>query len=248
MGAILYAGPSSAAAGEAAAWVWELDGFRASIVEVSTLGRKKPPQRMPSGRPLVLHRVDQHLVAEIVSVSDLPVTSPRRTILDLAGRKHRRTGRSLDEALRRGLTTLGEIWLLYEEEWIRGRRGVAILRDLLVERTPGEAPTQSDLEDLLRDVVRDFQLPHPVPQFEVHLGSVAIHVDFAYPDRYLAIECDGFAHHADRVAFDQDRERDIELQARGWRVLRFTWAKLRYEPDYVARQIRLHLGLPSARL
>lgn len=242
MGAVLHAGPGSAVSGRSAACLWGLDGFGSTIVEISTTKRKRAPAMMPSGRRIIMHRVDGHLLPEIETVESLPATSVRKTLLDLAGLKHPRTSRALDEALRRRLTTLGNVWLLYENEWIRGRRGVAILRALLQERTPGQAPTHGDLEALFRDILRDFSLPMPIPQLPVPLGPVAVHVDFAYPDAKLAVECDGFAWHADREAFERDRERDIELQARGWTVLRFTWAKLRYEPGYVADQVRHHLS------
>jgi very-short-patch-repair endonuclease len=34
----------------------------------------------------------------------------------------------------------------------------------------------------------------------------------------------------DRRAFERDRERDNQLRAMGWTVLRFTWAVVRYDP------------------
>ena len=247
MAAALHAGPGSAASVRAASWAWGFDGFGTSLVEISSVGRKKPPRRMPSGRRLIVHRVDRHLLPEIDDRSGLPVTSVRKTLLDLAGIKHPRVARALDQALRRSLTNLGHIWLLYEEEWIRGRRGVAILRNLLHERTPGRGPTHSDLEDLFLDIVRDFGLPEPSAQHQLVLDSVTVHVDFAYPEVNLAIECDGFAWHADWIAFERDRERDIGLQRLGWSVLRFTWAKLRYEPAFVAEQVRFHLDTASTQ-
>jgi len=32
---------------------------------------------------------------------------------------------------------------------------------------------------------------------------------------------------------ETDRRRDVEAALRGWRVLRFTWRQVRYEPEYV---------------
>lgn len=47
------------------------------------------------------------------------------------------------------------------------------------------------------------------------------------------VEFDGFEFHADRAAFERDRRRDAELQARGHRVLRVTWRRLQHEPEAV---------------
>jgi very-short-patch-repair endonuclease len=55
------------------------------------------------------------------------------------------------------------------------------------------------------------------------------------------IECDSYAFHMERAAFERDRRRDGELGLLGWRVLRITWAQLRYEPRYVIELLRRHL-------
>jgi very-short-patch-repair endonuclease len=65
----------------------------------------------------------------------------------------------------------------------------------------------------------------------------------------LVIELDGYAWHGDRRAFEEDRARDNALQALGWRVVRITWAKLRFDPDGVEALLRTYLNLapvPSA--
>lgn len=124
---------------------------------------------------------------------------------------------------------------------VGSRRGIAILRSLLAGRSGGRAPTQSDLEDLFWGLVHARGLPIPKAQFPIDLSDGVIHVDFAYPEDGLLIECDGREWHGDRQAFERDRERDNELQALGYRVIRFTWAKLRYDPDYVEKILRRYL-------
>ncbi len=156
------------------------------------------------------------------------MTSVPRTLLDLAGRGFRTEG-ALDQAVHEGLTALGEMWLLYEKEWTRGRRGIAIMRDLLRQRTPGQAPTHSELEVMFRAAMRGEGLPEPVAQFPFELPTGLIHVDFFYREANLAIELDGYAWHSDRSAFERDRLRDGQLQALGIRVLRLTWAQLRFD-------------------
>jgi very-short-patch-repair endonuclease len=137
---------------------------------------------------------------------------------------------------------LSSLWLYLEQEWMRGRRGVAILRELLVERTPGKAPTDSELELELRRLIIRSGLPAPTHQYEVKIPQATIHVDLAYPSAKVAIEVDSYSWHMDKESFERDRERDNELSRRGWRVLRFTWAKIRYESSAVIELIKQHLA------
>ena len=239
MAACLWAG-DGVASHRAAAKVWSLHGSLFTPVEISTTTSRRPPR---SG--FIVHRVSDHINRETTHVDNLPVTSVRRTLLDLAGTKHPPMEQALDEALRKQLVGLDELWLLYDEDWTRGRRGIAIMRELLIQRTPGEAPTQSELESMLIRLTFEYHLPRPEPQYPIVANGRTVHVDFAYPDKGLAIELDGYAWHMDRHAFERDRERDNDLQVLGWRVLRFTWAKLRWHPDYVAQVLRANLLRPS---
>ena len=59
-------------------------------------------------------------------------------------------------------------------------------------------------------------------------------MDFAYPQRRLAVELDGFESHGQRDAFDRDRARQNQLVLLGWTVLRFTWADVTERPETVA--------------
>ena len=48
-------------------------------------------------------------------------------------------------------------------------------------------------------------------------------VDFLWRDAGLVVETDGREYHATRAAFQRDRRRDVDLAARGLRVLRVDW-------------------------
>lgn len=45
--------------------------------------------------------------------------------------------------------------------------------------------------------------------------------DFALPDYRLVIELDGYQYHKDRK--EQDHQRDLYMEKRGWTVMRFTY-------------------------
>ena len=241
MAACLWGGNGAAVSHKAAARLWGLTGFTNAAVEISTVLQKRN-----TTFGFRVHRVRNEMVDHIDSLRGIPVTSARWTLLDLAGQKHPRAERALDQGLAQGLTSLGEMWRLYEEQWTRGRRGIAILKSFLSVRTPGNAPDDSELERVLDGIIRDFALPEPSRQVWINLISSRIRVDYCYPDSRLIIEADSYAFHSDREAFESDRARDNELQALGWRILRFTWAQLRFEPADVAAMIGKHLALSPA--
>lgn len=237
-GLVLMYGDGSAASHRAAARLLGFEDFEGAPVEISTVNSKRLAIALRSGRRAIVHRVDGHLLGEIGTAEGLQVTSPRRTILDLCAIKDPRVEGVLDAAVRRRLTSVGQLCLYLEQEWMRGRRGVRILRNLLVPRLEGWAPTDSEMEILARRGLEKAGLPAPVHQHPITLPTGRIEIDLAYPRSKLAIELDGYAWHMDRRAFERDRERDNELRAMGWTVLRFTWAVVRYEPDRMIKLIR----------
>jgi len=67
-------------------------------------------------------------------------------------------------------------------------------------------------------------------------------VDFLWPGERLVVEVDGYAFHSTRAAFERDRVRDADLQAHGYRVLRFTWRRLAEAPEAVITAIATALA------
>ena len=244
----LWAGDGSAASGPTAARLHRFDGFKSDLVEISTVnGKDGRDPRLRSGRRTKVRRVDRHLLPEI-GIGEIPLTSVRRTLLDLAGVRHPLAEIALDRSLVRDRESLGSMWMYVEQEWMRGRRGVRIMRDLLAARTSGQAPSDSDMELRARRLIDLEGLPQPDGQFPVALPFADIHLDLAFPGIKLAIELDSYSWHLDRKALDQDRERDNALQLLGWVVLRFTWVMLRFDPDYVRSTLRAHYDLLTVGL
>lgn len=68
------------------------------------------------------------------------------------------------------------------------------------------------------------------------------------PCSTLPAEVDGFAFHSTRAAFERDRLRDAELQARGLAVLRVTWRQIVDEPDALVARLARALTRPRERL
>lgn len=57
------------------------------------------------------------------------------------------------------------------------------------------------------------------------------------------IEIDGREHHGSQTAFEGDRERQNDLVAAGWSVLRFTWTMLTDSPEVVITRVKEVLRL-----
>ncbi len=235
--AICWAGEGAALSHAAAARLRHLDGFGSAGVEIS-ITRHKQSQDLP----FKVHRVDKNLLDEIDEVDGLPVTSARRTVLDLAGQKHRRTTRVLIEIFRRQEVDAACMWLYVEKEFQRGRRGIAILREELKRLTGTEHLTKTFMEAAFMRKVAESHLPFPTPQFPIDLPSQRAYFDFAYPDRRFAIELDGRAWHDGLVA-SNDARRETEATMLGWTVQRFTWAQIMYDWPYVEGVLRHFLKL-----
>lgn len=100
------------------------------------------------------------------------------------------------------------------------------------------AASERRLHAILRRAgIRGWIPNHPV----WHAGELVAVVDVALPDLRLAVEVDGLAHHTDSARFQRDRQRQNDLVALGWTVLRFTWADLTQRPRYVSGAIRMQV-------
>ena len=78
-------------------------------------------------------------------------------------------------------------------------------------------------------------MPDPVAQFEVMDGRrLVARVDFAWPERKVALEYDGLWH-AEEAQFAKDRDRLNRLREAGWQVVFVTAADLRRPHRLLAR-------------
>jgi very-short-patch-repair endonuclease len=97
----------------------------------------------------------------------------------------------------------------------------------LIERgAHGVEPTRSEVERRFLKLVSEAGLPKPL--VNTRLGGYEL--DFLWPTERVIAETDGWAFHGDRAAFERDRRRDADLQARGFVVMRFTWRQVAEQP------------------
>jgi very-short-patch-repair endonuclease len=149
----------------------------------------------------------------------------------------------MDDALRRGLTSLARLRWFVDVHSKKGRNGSGAIKRLLAEKKLQERVTESGLETRLFQVLRRASLPLPVAQFAVrHEGRVVGRADFAYPHARLAIEAVSYRWHSARANWNRDQTRSNALVALGWRILNVTWDDLRDRPEHVVATIRAALG------
>jgi very-short-patch-repair endonuclease len=196
--------------------------------------------RNPKSRAGVhVHRVRHLCSGDVRRHHGLPLTSPARTLLDLAEvLPSRPLERALDEALRMRLTRPRELRAILERS--PGRHGAAVLRALL-DRTHGPTLTRSEAEERLLALVRAARLPHP----ELNVRVAGSEVDFLWRDAGLVVEVDGFAYHSTRAAFERDRRRDAKLQSVGFAVVRVTWRQILDEPEALVALLAQSLARPD---
>jgi very-short-patch-repair endonuclease len=235
MGFCLTAGRGALLSHRYAAMLWELDGFNRAPFEV-VVPRWARRQRQTG---LIVHESLDLRPIDATSRQGLPCTSAVRTLLDLgAVTSIERVESALESALRRRICTTDQILNRFVQVARRGRRGVGKLRTLLETRAGHYVPTGSAFELMLLRLLVDAGFAEPLKQVPVDLGDVTVYLDFAWPELLLAIECDGFAYHADNVRLRWDDDRQNQLVLRGWLVLRFTWKQVTEQPERVIAQVR----------
>jgi very-short-patch-repair endonuclease len=192
---------------------------------VTVPGHRKQPA-------IATHR--SRLAPEDVTVRNgIPVTTVARTLADLA---HELSFDDLARAVREA-----QFLKLYDLAAIHDaltRRPSRALQGLLPE-----VMSQHVMEDRFLRLCREHAIPEPVRQFRI--GGHAF--DFAWPDRRVVVETDGWQAHSGPHAFQADRTLSNALQLQGWTVLRFTWRDLTKRPDDVVAALRTALRIPVRR-
>lgn len=93
--------------------------------------------------------------------------------------------------------------------------------------------TRSDLEQDFLSLCEHHGLPEP--QVNVRVGRHL--VDFLWRGRMLVVETDGYGSHRGRLAFEEDRGRDLDLRAMGFAVIRVAEKQVEEEPERVAEVV-----------
>jgi hypothetical protein len=141
---------SGHASHRAAAAKHDLPGIaRSGIIEIST-------SRTLSHRGLIVHKRSPLPACDLTRVDGVPVTATHRTLLDLgAVGSERAVEIALDDALRRGLTSLPQLRWHLGNAGGRGVRGTAVIRRILEARQEDRGACHSPLETIARRLLRE---------------------------------------------------------------------------------------------
>jgi very-short-patch-repair endonuclease len=192
-----------------AAELWGLLSPSHGLVDVTVPGDGGRKRRVG----IRVHRSRTLRPADTTRRDGIPVTSPTRTIHDLRRTRPARGGANAEQ-LRRAIRQASIFGLPFDD--------------------PATERTRSDLELLFVEICRRHRLP--APDVNVEIGD--IEVDFLWRRRRLVVETDSYRYHRGPAAFQRDRDRDLDLQALGFQVVRFSEQHLEDEPDRVAQTVR----------
>jgi hypothetical protein len=191
-----------------------------------------------------VHQLSDVLADHVTDVGGLPVTTPARTVVDLAAVVHpARLARIVEDGKHAGIVSYESIGQCLTTVARRGKPGVRSLTRVLDRFGPGVAVTMSTLERKTLELVKDHGLPMPLAQYPFPGRQFTNGcVDFAYPSAKLVLETDGRRWHSRIHELTRDRERDLEAARYGWQTLRFLYEHVIADPGGTAETIRTVLA------
>jgi very-short-patch-repair endonuclease len=154
----------------------------------------------------------------------LACTAPVRTVIDLSGLlDERELGDVVDDLLRRRVLRLAHLRARVATTLPAPGRSLTRLRAVLAARLPGYDPGESALEAKIIRALVGHGIPLPAQQLRVDLGGSRYRLDFAWPDRRVYLEGNGFGWHRLSTDLDSDARRQNMLVIDGWRPIEITW-------------------------
>ncbi|HET6560478.1 MAG TPA: hypothetical protein VFG72_01255 [Marmoricola sp.] len=156
------------------------------------------------------------------------VTSPHRTVIDCARDLPFREALAVaDSALRHRDVDQDELVRLALALPSTGRSEA-----IRVVEAASPLPA-NPFESMLRGIGKAVAGLDLEPQVWIDERGFRGRPDLVDRTRRIVVEAESFEFHGKRKALKRDCERYTGLVVRGWRVVRFAWEHVMYEPDYV---------------
>lgn len=196
-----------------AAALWRLVEWDGREPEVTVPGAGT--LRVPGVR---VHRPRTLKRSEWRSHKGIPVTIPERTLTDLASiLPYKPLRRATREALAIRLVSLRSLSRAIE------RRGTFRGKRTLLRVLADAAPTRTELEDVVLDLVLDAGFAPPDVNVPLVIAGRRLVPDLRWHDQQVIVEADGGQWHNHALARADDAERQALLEANGERIVRVTW-------------------------
>jgi hypothetical protein len=186
--------------------VYGLRGFDKEIIEIAVTSHRR---RRLDG--IVIHRHERVDDRDVAIRWHLPITTPARTLLDIAAQYPALAERALNDALYRKLTRPELIRSTIGRAGSGLRPAAALLGELLDHLA---APTESVLEDDFLALLRRSGIPEPDRQWPIANGDFRL--DFAWPATMVTYETHGRRHHSAPADRRRDRAKRRAAEAEGW--------------------------------
>jgi hypothetical protein len=231
--ALLAVNGKVAACRHSAAYLWRIADHAPSVVDLVV----PPNRRAPALEGVHVLRSRTVTPADLRCVDGLAVTSPARTICDLAAVMHNDHELRLLvlTACRRGVLELAE---LRERQAALARSPGATRLARILHELDAE-PLGSIFSHELRAFVRSHGLtPHPTPLWIPCRDGRVRQIDVPFIDQRVGIDVD------EGNQTDEDDEKDLELAAVGWRIGRLTRRCFRQDRDRWLQSLRRLLAMP----
>ncbi|HEX5619285.1 MAG TPA: type IV toxin-antitoxin system AbiEi family antitoxin domain-containing protein [Solirubrobacteraceae bacterium] len=191
-------GPTAVLSHYSAATLWGLVDWDDRHPEVTV-----PGTTTRTHKGIRVHRSRTLRRADVMRRQGVWVTTPARTIRDLSSKLPYKTVR-------------------------RAARHALSLKLVAPHQLPRPiaaaiAPTRSELEDAVLDLIIEHGLEPPDVNKPLHIDGRRVIPDFRWPAQRLIVEADGAKWHDNAIARQDDAERQAILEAHGERVVRVTW-------------------------
>lgn len=215
----LACGPDAVLSHFSAAALWDL-GLRWPTRHEVTV----PAKRRPSGIWVHVHPTLE--TRDIRRHRDIRVTSPARTILDIAPRQ-------TDSGRARAISQAQLNKLMRPDQLAATLRHYPLHPGAVLLREPPD-PTRSEFERRFPPFCKRHKLP--VPRMNANVAGYE--VDALFVAERVIVELDSWEFHKDRRSFERDRERDAATLHADHVTVRLTWQRFRFEPSKEAARLR----------
>jgi len=224
---VLACGPGAALSYGSAMTLWGYWRQWDNPLEVTVVGDRRT-------KGIRVHRSTTLRWRDVTTQLGIRVTSPARTLVDICPRlKDKALKRAVNNALNTPWLTEGQL-----AETLARHPTARIAKLVGLDGTA----TRSDWEDDFPQFCADHGLPAPIMGQPLH-GYI---VDALFPAEKVIVELDGWDFHKNKIAFEDDRERDAEMLAHGYVTVRMTWERIHERPHREARRLRTILDQAHA--
>ncbi len=188
-----------------------------------------------------VHRTTVLDPADVRVHKGIRVTSPARTLIDISPLlAYRGLRRAVRRAQGHHLVNLPQLASTMNR--LGSRRGTRNLRRIIAT---GPAPTRTELEDVVLDLILSGGLARPDVNRALILEGRRVVPDFRWAEQQIVVEADGAPWHDNKLAREDDAERQALLEAHGERVLRVSGEQAVAEPRRTLARIEA-AGAPRA--